>query len=48
MLSLTVRGFPGGPVVKNPPCDAGNKDSIPVQETDPSFLAATIEPTRHN
>ena len=23
--------FPGGPVVKNPPSDAGDKDSIPGQ-----------------
>ena len=22
-------GFPGGPVVKNPPCNAGNTSSIP-------------------
>ena len=23
--------FPGGPVVKNPPCNAGNADSVPGQ-----------------
>ena len=34
MLNLTVRDFPGGPVVKNPPCDAENKGSIPVQGTE--------------
>ena len=28
----TVRGFPGGPVVKNPPYSAVDTGSIPVRE----------------
>jgi len=28
-----VRDFPGGPVVKNPPSNAGDADSIPGQGT---------------
>ena len=27
------RGFPGGPVVKNPPCNAGDMGLIPGQGT---------------
>ena len=30
---IIFRDFPGGPVVKNPPCNAGNSGSIPVQGT---------------
>ena len=29
-LTKKNRDFPGGPVVKNLPCNAGNADSIPV------------------
>ena len=29
----TIRDFPGGPVVKNLSCNAGDLDSIPVQGT---------------
>ena len=32
-LRLTLRDFPGGPVVKNPPYNAGNAGSIPGQGT---------------
>ena len=46
--------FPGGPVVKNPPCDAENTGSIPGQETNIphaseqlSLSAITIE-SMHN
>ena len=28
-----LRDFPGGPVVKNPPCNAGDVGSIPGQGT---------------
>ena len=28
-----MKDFPGGPVVKNPPCNAGDAGSIPGQET---------------
>ena len=45
------RGFPGGPVVKNPPSNEGDLSSIPGQETkiphameQPSPSAATREP----
>ena len=29
LLNRGKRDFPGGPVVKNPPCDAGDVGSIP-------------------
>ena len=29
LFSETVSGFLGGPVVKNPPCNAGDTSSIP-------------------
>ena len=29
MLKSHKKGFPGGPVVKNPPCNAGDTSSIP-------------------
>ena len=45
--------FPGGPVVKNPPCNAGDVGSIPGQgtkiphaEKQPSLSNATTEPSR--
>ena len=31
-LTKKNRDFPGGPVVKTLPCNAGNADSIPVGE----------------
>ena len=31
--NLKFRDFPGGPVVKNPPCNAGDEGSIPVWGT---------------
>ena len=33
--------FPGGPVVKNPPANAGGAGSIPGQGTDPTGQGAT-------
>ena len=49
------RGFPGGPVVKNPPSNAGDAGSIPGWGTkiphaagQLSLCATTTEPTRHN
>ena len=30
---MWVTDFPGDPVVKNPPCDARDMDSIPGQRT---------------
>ena len=29
MLRITSKGFPGGPVVKNPPANAGDMGLIP-------------------
>ena len=47
------RDFPGDPVVKNPPCNAGHVGSIPGQGTkiphavkQPSLNNATTEPAR--
>ena len=40
------RDFPAGAVVKNPPANAGDKDSIPGLE-DPTCCGAT-KPVRHN
>ena len=52
-LNPTNWNFPGGPVVKNPPSNAGDAGSIPGQETkiphatgQLSLRAATTEPTR--
>ena len=46
---------PGGPVVKNPPCNTGDMGSIPGWGTkipqatgQHGLCVATIEPTRHN
>ena len=48
---LQQRDFPGGPVVKNPPCNAGDMSLIPGEGTKIlhaaeklSSLAATTEP----
>ena len=47
--------FPGGPVVKNPPCNAGNMGSIPDKgikipqaPEQRSPTASTTEPKSHN
>ena len=47
--------FPGGPVVKNPPSNAGDTGSIPGQGTkiphavgQMSLHATTTEPAHHN
>ena len=47
--------FPDGPIVKNPPCNAGNECSIPDWETEIpcamellSPCATNTEPVRHN
>ena len=46
-----MRAFPGGPEVKNLPCNAGDASSIPGQRTkiphateQPSLYATTTEP----
>ena len=44
-LRLAVQGLPGGPVVKNPPCSAGDTASVP--DLGPTRHGAT-KPVRHN
>ena len=50
-----MQGFPGGPMVKNLPCNAGDLGLIPGQRTkiphateQLSPATATTEPTFHN
>ena len=38
------RDFPGGPVVKNPPCDAGDEGSIPDWGTKIPDAAGQLSP----
>ena len=33
LFKVNLGDFPGGPVVKNPPCNAGNRGSIPGRGT---------------
>ena len=54
-LKRNEREFPGGPVVKNPPSNAGDVGSIPGGGTkiphatgQLSLCATTTEPVRHN
>ena len=52
LFKKILQDFPGGPVVKNPACNAGNTDSIPGQRTKTphasdqliGLLGATAEP----
>ena len=55
LKKMSPRDFPGGPVVKNPPYNAGNAGSIPGQGTkiphaagQLSLHATATELTRHN
>ena len=55
MTSVFIKDFPGGPVVKNPLCNAGDMGSTPGQGTKiPHALeqlsphATTTEPVHHN
>ena len=55
LLHKKNRNVPGGPVVKNPPCSAGDTGLIPSRGTNIahaskklSLSAKTTEPTRHN
>ena len=41
---ITSRDFPGAPVVKNPPCNAGDAGSIPGQETKISHATEQLSP----
>ena len=43
--SLFLRGFPGGPVVKNLPCNAGVTDSIPGLGR--SHMLQLLKPEHH-
>ena len=43
-----MRDFPGGPVVKNPPCNAGEAGSIPSQETKILHAAGLLSPHASN
>ena len=50
LLRFNLMGFPGGPVVKNPLCDAGTKIPPATELTKPagrnwSLCAAVIDPT---
>ena len=52
---MSNRDFPGGPVVKNPPCNTGNVSSVPSRRMKiPLYhgatcnLAASTEPVNHN
>ena len=42
------RTFPGGPVVKKPPSNAGDGSSIPPLGTDILHAMEQIKPTQHN
>ena len=44
---LTSEDFPGGPVVKNPPCNAGDVGSIPGQRTKIPHAVKQIYPHRN-
>ena len=41
-------GFPGGPVAKNPPANAGDMGSIPGQEAKIPTCCRATEPVYHN
>ena len=43
-LKSVVGDFPGGPVVKNPPCNAGDTGSIPGQGTKIPHAAGHLSP----
>ena len=48
LLRFNVRDFPGGPVVKNPPCDAGDASRIPRLGTKIPSAAELTKPACHN
>lgn len=47
LKKCTLGDILGGPVVKNPPCNAGDTGASLVGELDPTCHRAT-EPARHN
>ena len=46
-LKTYCRGFPGGPVIENPPCNVGDVSSIPDPGRPPTCCGAT-KPSPHN
>ena len=44
---LFLGDFPGGPVVKNPPCNAGDVDLIPGQGTKITHATEPTKPMHH-
>ena len=44
ILDYNCRDFPGGPVVKNPPSNAGDTASIPGQETKIPHAVGQLSP----
>ena len=45
-LKISLGGFPGGAVVRNPPANAGDTGSCPVREE--STCRAAARPVSHN
>ena len=43
-LKNSIRNFPGGPVVKNPPSNAGDTGSIPGQGTEIPHAMGQLSP----
>ena len=41
---IALGDFPGGPVVKNPPCNSGDADSIPGWETKIPYAEKQLSP----
>ena len=48
VIFVCFRGFPGGPVVKNPPSNAGDVGSIPGWGTKIPHAAEKLKPACHN
>ena len=44
LIKHDLRDFPGGPVVKNPPANAGDVDSTPGQETKTPHAMGQLRP----
>ena len=43
-----TQGFPGGPAVRNPPCNVENPVSIPGQGTKIPHATEQLDPTQPN
>ena len=44
LIKHDLRDFPGGPVFKNPPANAGDVDSSPGQETKTPHATGQLRP----